>query len=147
MAGRQLATRLAALDPSFSGRFFFFDHTNPTVSPISGFKRPLVFTVHSLEQVSRIGLLFFEAVSRIAPEVTCLHFEPFGFQLASLGPVSELHRQFMGSQGWNLNLAVVMAQAASLGMIKLEYVATEMFLSTDPTNPTSLAIWTAAQGT
>ena len=143
-SGRRLAAILADLDKDFSAQFLKFDHTLPDMSHFPTFKRPLIFTVHSIEQVHKLSLEFFRIVSKAAPDVTCLHFEPFGFQVADLGVVTRRHRELIISKNWNINMASLLKEASASGLIRLHYVATEIFFSRDPLNPTSLAIWSAS---
>jgi hypothetical protein len=107
------------------------------------FERVLVFTCHSLEQVHEIDRRFFAVVARAASRVSCMHFEPFGFQIQTLGEASLKQAEYAARRRWNVNLAREMQAATTAGLIKLEYVATEIFFTNDWTNPTSLAIWTA----
>lgn len=142
-SGRELGERLARLDDGYSGGFFAFDHTKPDLSGLPAFQRPLFFTMHSIEQVHWLGQAFFAAVTGAAPRVTCVHLEPFGFQLTNLGEVTTRQRDVALERRWNINLGTAMTKAAQAGLIHVDHVFTEVFLSADPTNPTSLAIWTS----
>jgi len=140
-SGVAMAGELAALEPRLQAKFFRFDHLKPDFSFLPPLRRALVFTVHSLEQVRLIPPEFFLAISRVAPAVSALHFEPFGFQVADLGPASQAHRELVDDKGWNVNFAASLAQACQQFGLKTTFMATEMFLPHDAPNPTSLAIW------
>jgi hypothetical protein len=109
--------------------------------------RALVFTMHSLEQVKHIAPELFLAISRVARAVSCLHFEPFGFQVADLGPATQAHRELMVGNGWNQNFAAALSQACQQYGLKTSFMATELFLPTGHDNPTSLAIWHSSSST
>jgi len=140
-SGVAIARELAALEPRMDATFFRFDHLKPDLSALPPMDRALVMTVHSLEQVKHIAPEFFLAVSGIARAVSCLHFEPFGFQVADLGPATGAHREFMVNSGWNQNFAAALAQASRQYGLKTSFIATELFLPIGADNPTSLAIW------
>ncbi|HUN49307.1 MAG TPA: hypothetical protein VMU85_22425 [Stellaceae bacterium] len=140
-SGVAMASELAALEPRMQATFFRFDHLKPDFRVLPPLQRALVFTVHSLEQVELILPEFFLAISRVASAVTALHFEPFGFQVADLGPASQAHREFITDKGWNVNFAASLSQACQQFGFRTSFMATEMFLPHDAPNPTSLAIW------
>lgn len=143
-SGVALARRLAALEPGLDATFFHFDHTAPDLSPIPACGRALVFTVHSIEQVKTIEPELFRAITGIAKHVTGIHLEPFGFQVADLGPISKAHAAFMVRRGWNLNFAEALLKARDRFGLVVKFMATELFLPADAENPTSLAIWESA---
>ncbi|HTZ80200.1 MAG TPA: hypothetical protein VMC10_19985 [Stellaceae bacterium] len=140
-SGVAIASELAALEPRLRASFFRFDHLKPDIRALPKMKRALLFTMHSLEQVKFIPPDFFLAISRAAAEVACLHFEPFGYQVANLGPASEAHHQFAVEMGWNQNFAASLAEATQRFGLKTSFIATELFLPLAADNPTSLAIW------
>lgn len=140
-SGVQAAREIAALAPEMDATFFRFDYLDPDFSALPRFDRALVFTVHSIEQVYRIDAGLFGAIAGVANHVTGLHLEPFGFQVADLGPVTRAHSAMMTEKKWNLNFAEALLRARDESVITLKFLATELFLPTDPDNPTSLAIW------
>lgn len=140
-SGVALAQELAALAPEMDATFFRFDYLNPDFSALPRVDRALVFTMHSIEQVRRIEPSLFDAIAGAARHVTCIHLEPFGFQLADLGPMSKKHREFMVENDWNLNFGEALVRARDEFAINIKYVATEIYLPMHAENPTSLAIW------
>ena len=144
-SGVAMANILSSLDVNINMKFFTFDHTLPCLDIVNGYKRILYFTAHSIEQVHHISPTYFRAVAGSAQDVTCVHFEPFGFQLDKLGEATEQQRILFENNGWNADLALALHQASADGVIDLKFVGTELFLSNDPSNPTSLAVWTSRQ--
>jgi hypothetical protein len=140
-SGRDLAMMLAKLEPEIDLAIFPFDHLRPDLSSLPKVERLFVFTSHTIEQVEAIDLRLIETIAQAAPSVCVVHLEPFGFQAANLGPVSQAHAEMMEKNKWNRNLYAVLREAEAKGMIKLDFVATEIFLPTNPKNPTSLAVW------
>ena len=141
-SGVELARELAALEPSLNATFFPFDHTAPDFSSVPYTRRALVFTMHSLEQVRLISTSWFQKTASVAADVTCVHLEPFGFQLQDLGASTQLHRQCAAKRGWNQNFVQTVLAARDAGIITPQYLGTELFIS-EPENPTSLAVWRA----
>lgn len=140
-SGIAIASELAALEPRMNARFFRFDLLNPDLSAVPRVNRALVLTVHSLEQVKLIEPELFLAISRVAREVNCLHFEPFGFQVSDLGPATRAHSEFMVKNGLNQNFVAALTEAARRYGLRASFMATELFLPLHSDNPTSLAIW------
>lgn len=143
-SGVALGRTLAALRPEIPVEFFPFDHLAPDLSMLPKLSRPLVFTCHSLEQVEEVPQSFFAAVARCAERVTCIHLEPFGFQVRPIGPIAQAHRKFFEGLGWNMNLYAAATQAEQGGVIKRTVVIPDIFLSSDAVNATSLMVWTTA---
>ncbi len=139
-SGVNLANEFVKAEPRLNASFFHFDHLNPVLDMEAG-ERALVFTCHSIEQVTLLPEKWFSVVAGVAPHVTCVHFEPFGFQAKLLGKVSEAHRDFFRQNGWNLNFVDVLRAALNNKVIELDIAVSECFFPTDPNNPTSRAVW------
>jgi SAM-dependent methyltransferase len=140
-SGVSLARELAALEPNIKTTFFRFDYLKPDVSAVPKVDRALVYTIHSIEQVQRIDPELFRAIASIGRHVTCIHLEPFGFQIADLGPATKAHAKFARDAGWNQNFIEALFAARDRFWLGVQVLATEMFLPLDRHNPTSLAIW------
>ncbi len=139
-SGVTVAQEIAALDPAMKASFFSFDYLEPALA-IAPVERALVFTVHSIEQVCQIDPSLFAVIAGVAKRVDCVHLEPFGFQVAEIGPASREHRDQAVENSWNLNFAAALQEAARQQAVEVSCIITEMSLPIDPRNPTSLAIW------
>ena len=142
-SGIALARAIAALEPAMDVSFFHFDYMKPDLAAVPKVDRALVFTMHSIEQVRNIDPALFGVIRGIARHVTCIHLEPFGFQLANLGPVSKAHTKYAQALGMNDNFIPALMAAKDRSWLTIDMLATEMFLPSHPHNPTSLAIWTS----
>jgi hypothetical protein len=140
-SGVALAREIAALQPDFKPSFFHIDYLKPDVSAIPKVDRAFVFTVHSIEQVFNVDPELFRAIASLGRHVTCVHLEPFGFQVADLGPATKVHAKFAREQLWNHNFAEALFAARDRHWLTVQILATEMFVSADADNPTSMAIW------
>lgn len=141
-SGVEMARKLANIEPNMKAEFFHFNHLKPKFDKKFDFgERVLVFTCHTIEQVREIPDNWFKVVANIAPFVRCIHAEPFGFQIASLGEASQKHKEYFIKNGWNLNFAKTLKKARENGDIIIEDALLEYSCGTDPFNPTSIAVW------
>ena len=122
--------------------FHKFDHTKPDLSWLAPCKRAFIFTVHSIEQVHRIDIGFFQCLANAAQEVTGMHLEPFGFQNnPDLGDVTKIQAEQFHAKKWNVNFYQTLKQAEDRKILEIDFIDTELFLASDPLYPTSVAIW------
>lgn len=139
-SGVEMAKELAAATPKMCANFFHFNHLEPKID-LPKFKKALVFTCHTIEQVKEIPENWFEIVSKVADFVYCIHLEPFGFQVQELGKATKNHKDFFIEQGWNLNFADTLQKAIDKQIVYLDSTILEIGGSEDPFNPSSIAIW------
>lgn len=139
-SGVAIGQELADAQTGMNAKFFHFNHLEPKLDIKAG-EHAFVFTSHTIEQVTQIPNNWFEVVASIAPKVTCMHLEPFGFQAEILGPASETHKKFFEQNKWNQNMFEVMKAAHKNGTIHIKHLELECALSDDAANPSSIAIW------
>ena len=142
-SGVEIAQKLAKKAPKMKTEFFHFNHLEPKLPFKKPFKRAFVFTCHSIEQVMQINENWFDEVVKAGEFVRGAHLEPFGFQLKNSGPLSDMHKDFMIQNSWNINFAEVLRQALERKIIKDEQIFLEMGLTPD-VNVGSLAFWSKA---
>ena len=142
-SGVEIAQKLAKKAPKMKTEFFHFNHLEPKLPFKKPFKRAFVFTCHSIEQVMQINENWFDEVVKAGEFVRGAHIEPFGFQLKNSGPLSDMHKDFMIQNSWNINFAEVLRQALERKIIKDEQIFLEMGVTPD-VNVGSLAFWSKA---
>jgi hypothetical protein len=142
-SGRRITERLAGLDPALDITSCVFDHTAPDFSFLKGRKSAFMFTCHSIEQVPMVPEDYFDCLASAADKVVCAHFEPFGFQISSVSEVSMMQAKQVEEKNWNRNFLEVLKKANKKGVIKLTYLAQDMFGISDD-SPTSIAVWRKA---
>ena len=142
-SGVEIAQKLAKKAPKMKTEFFHFNHLEPKLPFKKPFKRAFVFTCHSIEQVMQINENWFDEVVKAGEFVRGAHLEPFGFQLKNSGPLSDMHKDFMIQNSWNINFAEVLRQALERKIIKDEQIFLEMGVTPD-INVGSLAFWSKA---
>lgn len=142
-SGVEIAQKLAKKASKIKTEFFHFNHLEPKLPFKKPFKRAFVFTCHSIEQVMQINENWFDEVVKAGEFVRGAHLEPFGFQLKNSGPLSDMHKDFMIQNSWNINFAEVLRQALERKIIKDEQIFLEMGVTPD-VNVGSLAFWSKA---
>ena len=142
-SGIEIAQKLAKKAPKMKTEFFHFNHLEPKLPFKKPFKRAFVFTCHSIEQVMQINENWFDEVVKAGEFVRGAHLEPFGFQLKNSGPLSDMHKDFIIQNSWNINFAEVLRQAVERKIIKDEQIFLEMGVTPD-VNVSSLAFWSKA---
>ena len=142
-SGVEIAQKLAKKAPKMKTEFFHFNHLEPKLPFKKPFKRAFVFTCHGIEQVMQINENWFDEVVKAGEFVRGAHIEPFGFQLKNSGPLSDMHKDFMIQNSWNINFAEVLRQAVERKIIKDEQIFLEMGVTPD-VNVGSLAFWSKA---
>ena len=142
-SGVEIAQKLAKKAPKMKTEFFHFNHLEPKLPFKKPFKRAFVFTCHSIEQVMQINENWFDEVVKAGEFVRGAHLEPFGFQLKNSGPLSDMHKDSMIQNSWNINFAEVLRQAVERKIIKDEQIFLEMGVTPD-VNVGSLAFCSKA---
>ena len=142
-SGVEIAQKKKKKAPKMKTEFFHFNHLEPKLPFKKPFKRAFVFTCHSIEQVMQINENWFDEVVKAGEFVRGAHLEPFGFQLKNSGPLSDMHKDFMIQNSWNINFAEVLRQALERKIIKDEQIFLEMGVTPD-VNVGSLASWSKA---
>lgn len=150
-SGRALTRKLADLDGSLDITVVPFDFTRPDFSFLGGERRKniLFFTRHAIEQVEQVSEELFTGMMGVAEKVTCVHFEPFGFQFKNgtehHGEISHRHEQNAMSRGWNRNLAETCMRLHNADRLRVHYLFKNI-IGEDPVNPTSIMVWKSPSG-
>ena len=141
-SGVELAAQLFSLIDDEAFVSFPFDIEAPDLSAVKERKKIFIFTRHALEQVEKIPEDFFATLASHAKEVTCVHFEPFGFQLKeSDSEAHDTHRQYTAQRGFNTNMVEVLVESEKTGAIAIKYIGGDVLGGLDIPYQTSIAIW------
>ncbi len=147
-SGTECAQMLSKLTEDFELIPFRFDFRQPDFSMIEKYENVLVFSCHAIEQVNFIPGNLLTSISALAKQVTCIHMEPFGFQLSSPSTQNEVdknHRSYFLDNGWNENLLSQLVLHSCNKNIDLQYVGKNILGGSDVHNPSSLALWKSVQ--
>lgn len=138
-AGRDAASTLAGLDPALDFRAVDFDYHDPDLSGLGVREHAVLFSPHSIEQIPAVTPRLFEAIRGVAKRVTCLHFEPVGFQVRGYEG-GRSTRDYAMRHDYNLNLMETLQAEADAGRIEIDFVRTDVF-GLNPDNPTTIVRW------
>lgn len=141
-SGVRTAKMLSELCKDFDLIPFQFDYTKPDLSAVKERGKILIFSCHSIEQVEVLPKETLSYLGSFAKDVTCIHFEPFGYQMPSghESEVDQKQRELFEHAGWNKNLFEVLFISQLEGKIDLQYLLKNFFGGHEAC-PTSLAIW------
>ncbi len=145
-SGTECAKLLSGLCMDFELIPFRFDFRKPDLSIVPSYNNVLVFTCHAIEQVNSIPNLLLPVIAGLAKQVTCIHLEPFGFQMVSTESEDELvkeHRDYFHENNWNVNLVSQLVSLNRVKTVDLQYLGRNVMGGDDVRNPTSIALWTS----
>ncbi|MDP2710635.1 MAG: hypothetical protein Q8O56_05405 [Solirubrobacteraceae bacterium] len=138
-AGRQTAARLAGLDPELRFRSLEFDYEAPSLAALGRAREAVVFTGHSIEQLPELSPAVIDAIADLAETVTCLHFEPVGWQVGGHARQGS-SREYAEQHGYNRNLVALVRDAERAGRLRIDAVRPEL-MGVNPRNATTLVAW------
>jgi hypothetical protein len=138
-AGRRVAARLAALAPGLELDSIPFDYNAPDLGTVETGRRALVFTAHSVEQIASLPDETTAQIRSIAEEVTCVHFEPVGWQFRE-GEAHGSSEDHAASHDYNANLAEMLRRRAAAGELEILEVIPEA-VGMNPSNATTIVAW------
>lgn len=144
-AGRECARSLAALAPELAFDVHPFDFYRPDFAPVARGGRALVYTVFGIDQIPHIGRPVFEACLGLADEVTGIHLEPTGWQMAAADPDltgggEGSSEAYAARHDYNRNLWPVLTALAGEGRIVIEEVRADLY-GANPENAASYVRW------
>ena len=89
----------------------------------------LFFTAHAIEQVPEIEWSLIESMLAVSPRVSCVHFEPVGFQLEAHSRHGEVGatRDYANSVRHNTNLIPTLQEAARNGAIEITGIERDLY--------------------
>jgi hypothetical protein len=145
-SGLQSIQFFADLRPEMRLTPFHFDHKKPDLSAVAG-RKVFIFTCHSIEQVTLLPDDYFEKLAGSFESVTCVHLEPFGFQMEpNVDDVTKQQQADFVAKQWNGNFVAQYESAARAGKIKHVFIGKNIVPGKQGLNPTSVAIWTNKTG-
>jgi hypothetical protein len=138
-AGRRAAASLAELDERLDFRAIYFDYHEPGLEGLGRRAHAVVFTAHSIEQIPYVEPGLFEVISGAAQRVTCLHFEPVGWQVEGHDGRGS-SREYAERHDYNRNLVAALRNAESANRLTVDLVQPDVF-GINPQNSTTIIRW------
>ncbi len=144
-SGRRCTQAIGNLEPGMDLNVHPFDYNNPDYSVLpSELDHAVVFSCQSVEQVPVLKKEALTGLFGVAREVTCLHFEPVGWQLdekdrkPGAGASSEAYAR---EHDYNRNLWPLLKELQNEDRIRIDRVEAEVF-GIVPENCVSIIGWT-----
>ncbi|MEA2359007.1 MAG: hypothetical protein QOI62_2267 [Solirubrobacteraceae bacterium] len=141
-AGRRAASRLAALDSRLRFQSLAFDFHAPVLEAVDVDGHALVYTQHAVEQVPELRSELFAVIRSIASRVTCIHFEPVGWQVHA-GVRAGSSRAYAEHHDYNRNLVELLREEEASGRLVIDAMAPEV-VGVNPANATTVIAWSSA---
>lgn len=140
-SGRELAEKLARLEPNMRFESVAFDLRRPDWSALDGSRKALIFTSWALMYVNDMAEDFFESLARWPGEATLVFCEPVGFQWGVSHPISAEQAECHAAKQLNGDLVAAVNRAAAAGLIEPLVLAQDVFAkSTGPFDLFSLLV-------
>jgi hypothetical protein len=138
-AGRRAAAKLAELDPRLDFRALPFDYHEPRLDGLGAREHAVVFSAHSIEQIPEVKPKLFEAIRGVAERVSCIHFEPVGWQLPGYAGEGS-SSAYADQHDYNRNLVECLRAEAAAGRLVIDAVTPDVF-GINPANSTTVIRW------
>jgi hypothetical protein len=139
-SGRECTRRLVELAPDLDLHTRAFDYEAPRYDlPTADNDHVLVFTAHSIEQVTEVPAEVITGLFGLGRSLTGLHFEPIGWQMPGRTS-SPAPREYAVRQRYNRNLWPLLSELATAGEIAIDTVVPDLF-GDKAKNPSTLVVW------
>ena len=150
--GREVTRMVAALDPGMKLSVHPFDYFHPDLSALAAPLPTVVFSNHSIEQITRLGRTFFEALLAVPGLQRVVHVEPVGWQLRGgvdavlsqvLPPTISWKADFRRRarrHAYNTDLISVLRGLAQEKYLTIERILPDQ-IGANPLNPGTVIVW------
>ena len=143
-AGRRCTEKFASLEADLSLIPVPFDYESPDYSAIPhGARHVVIFTSQGIEQIPNIKRKVFDKILDIADRITCLHFEPIGWQVSQgldAGDAGAVSAAYAEESDYNRNLWGVLRMLEDEGLIQIDMVERDLF-GLVPINSITVVRW------
>lgn len=159
-AGRAATQLLAGTEPALSMTVRPFDYHHPDLSEFRGNDKTVIFTSHSIEQITTLSERLFSELLAIPGLHRVVHVEPVSWQLLDQRPIGPLVgalsrvvpprlsleldvRRRNRSTAYNQDLVGKLRGLEQAGRIRIERIA-KNYVGANPLNPGTAIVWRPA---
>ncbi len=159
-AGREVTQLLGGIEPKLHIDSSPFDYHKPDLSAFRSAARTLIFTSHSIEQITHIGDALFDELLAVPGLDRVVHVEPVGWQLAAGTPLGGLMplltrltpprlsleievRRRTRKHAYNTDLVAQLRRLEGAGRIRIERIE-KNYVGPNPFNPGTVIVWRRA---
>lgn len=152
-AGREVTQLLAAADPAMKLTVLPFDYFNPDFAALAEPMPTVVFTNHSIEQITHIGRAVFDRLLSLPGLQRVVHIEPVGWQLEKSGIGAAFRNCLPPTMSWrldfrrrarrhayNTDLVPTLRALERENRIVIERIAPD-HIGANPLNPGTVIVW------
>ena len=161
-AGREATRLLASTEPDLRLQIQPFDYNDPDLSAYRSTDKTLVFSCHSIEQITTLGDAVFEELLAIPGLDRVVHIEPVGGQLlanSAAGPFLKAASLILPPRlsleidvlrrsrktGYNANLVPKLRALETAKRIRIERIEKD-YVGGNPLNPGTAIVWRRLTG-
>jgi hypothetical protein len=138
-SGRECVELLAGLAPGLELTAVPFDFQRPSYELPRENEHVLVFTAHSIEQVTELEPEALTGLFALGRSLTVVHFEPIGWQIGET-EVTAGSREHAFDKAYNRNLWPLLNQLAGAGEITIETALPDL-IGHKKRNASTLVVW------
>jgi hypothetical protein len=139
LAGRQCAELVAGLDPELRLTSLPIDLENARYDLPTGHEHVVVFTSHSIEQITELPRETLTSLFELGRSVTVVHFEPVGWQIEE-NEANGASREHSLRGRYNRNLWPLLNELAAEGELSIDTAAPDLF-GHKKQNASTLLVW------
>ena len=114
---------MSCIEPNLKLKSLFFDYQNPDFSVVRNkYKNVLIFSKGSIEQIETLREVVFEELLLISEQLTCVHYEPVGWQIVKpykKNSLTRRHERTCKERKYNINLWELLKKFESKRLIKI----------------------------
>ncbi len=158
--GREATQLVGSTEPQLALATRPFDYHRPDLSEFRTGERTVVFTSHSIEQITHLGDALFEELLAIPGLDHVIHVEPVGWQLLAESAIDPLIRSLSyvvppqlsleidvrrrcRAHGYNKDLISKLRSLERAGRIRIERIE-KNYIGPNPINPGTAIVWRRA---
>jgi len=155
--GREVTRMLAHLDPEMKLSIHPFDYHHPDFSPLAASLPTVVFSNHSIEQITELGRGFLDSLLAVPGLQRVVHIEPVGWQLddgGGSGALGGLLSRFLPptiswradfrrrarQKAYNIDLLPQLRALEREQLIAIERILPD-HIGANPLNPGTIIVW------
>jgi len=114
---------MSCIEPDLKLKPLFFDYQNPNFSALCNkYKNVLIFSKGSIEQIQTLRDAVFEELLLISKQLTCVHYEPVGWQIVKpykRNSLTRKHKLYCEKRKYNTNLWELLKKFESRRLINI----------------------------
>ena len=147
-SGNNLCNMVKSMVPEYKVYSDFFDLNNPSIHLQKKYKKILVFTRHSIEQVVNLNNSFLNYLLSMNNLYKVIHQEPIGYQIDNKKELNQEDRKLSSNKNeHNNNFYSIVKRFEKDGKIKIEGIEIDHCIFGGLRNSATLIVWSPTSET